>query len=145
MAAHQAPPTLGFSRQEHWSTGVGCHFLLQCMKVKVKVKSLSHVWLLATPWTAAHQAPPSMRFSRQECWSGVPFPDPRQLLIYLSILDTSWINRIIVCVVFSFRICFHISFMLWYVLVLYSFLLLDNIPLYGCTVFYLPIHELVDI
>ena len=32
MAAHQAPPTLGFSRQEH--TGVGCHFLLQCMKVK---------------------------------------------------------------------------------------------------------------
>ena len=30
-AAHQAPPSLGFSRQE---TGVGCHFLLQCMKVK---------------------------------------------------------------------------------------------------------------
>ena len=32
-AAHQAPLSLGFSRQEHW-TGVGCHFLLQCMKVK---------------------------------------------------------------------------------------------------------------
>ena len=31
MAAHQAPPSLGFSRQEHWS---GCHFLLLCMKVK---------------------------------------------------------------------------------------------------------------
>ena len=30
-AAHEAPPSLGFSRQEHWS---GCHFLLQCMKVK---------------------------------------------------------------------------------------------------------------
>ena len=29
--AHQAPPSLGFSRQEHWS---GLHFLLQCMKVK---------------------------------------------------------------------------------------------------------------
>ena len=28
-------------------------------KWKVKVKSLSRVWLLATPWTAAHQAPPS--------------------------------------------------------------------------------------
>ena len=26
-------------------------------KWKVKVKSLSHVWLLETPWTAAHQAP----------------------------------------------------------------------------------------
>ena len=31
-------------------------------KWKVKVKSLSHVWLLATPWTAAHQAPPSMGY-----------------------------------------------------------------------------------
>ena len=42
-------------------------------KWKVKVKSLSHVWLLATPWTA-HQAPPSVGFSRQEYWSGVPLP-----------------------------------------------------------------------
>ena len=56
------------------NTGVGCHFLLQCMKVKVK--SPSHVWLFATPWTAAYQAPPSMGFSRQEYWSGVPFPFP---------------------------------------------------------------------
>ena len=45
-------------------------------KWKVKVKSLSHVRLLATPWTAAHQAPPSMGFSRQEYWSGVPLPSP---------------------------------------------------------------------
>ena len=104
------------------NTGVGCHFLLQCMRVesesefaqscptlgnpmdcsppgslvhgifqvrvlewgaiafsnawkwKVKVKSLSHVWPSATPWTAAYQAPPSMGFSRQEHWSGVPLP-----------------------------------------------------------------------
>ena len=41
-----------------------------------KVKSLSRVRLLATPWTAAHQAPPSMGFSRQEYWSGVPLPSP---------------------------------------------------------------------
>ena len=39
---------------------------------KVKVKSLSHVRLVATPWTAAYQAPPSMGFSRQEYWSGLP-------------------------------------------------------------------------
>ena len=45
-------------------------------KWKVKVKSLSHVRLLVTPWTAAHQAPPSMGFSRQEYWSGVPLPSP---------------------------------------------------------------------
>ena len=43
-------------------------------KRKVKVKSLSHVQLLATPWTAAYQAPPSMGYSRQEYWSGVPLP-----------------------------------------------------------------------
>ena len=58
------------------NTGVGCHFLLQCVKGKVKVKSLSHVWLLVTPWTAAYQAPPSMGFSRREYWSGVPLPSP---------------------------------------------------------------------
>ena len=45
-------------------------------KWKVKVKSLSRVWLLATPWTAAYQAPPSMGFSRQEYWTGVPLPSP---------------------------------------------------------------------
>ena len=58
------------------NTGVGCHFLLQCMKVKVKVKSLSCVRLLASPQTAAHQAPPSMGFARQEYWSGMPLPSP---------------------------------------------------------------------
>ena len=43
-------------------------------KWKVKVKSLSNVRLLVTPWTAAYQAPPSLGFSRQEYWSGVPWP-----------------------------------------------------------------------
>ena len=45
-------------------------------KWKMKVKSLSHVWLFATPWTADYQAPLSMGFSRQEYWSGVPSPSP---------------------------------------------------------------------
>jgi len=68
-AAHQAPRPWDSPGK---NTGVGCHFLLQC----VKVKSLSRVQLLATPWTAAHQAPQSMGFSRQEYWSGVPLPSP---------------------------------------------------------------------
>ena len=58
------------------NTGVGCHFLLQCMKVKRESEPLSHVRLLATQWTAAHQAPLPMGFSRQEYWSGVPLPSP---------------------------------------------------------------------
>ena len=45
-------------------------------KWKMKVKLLSCVWLLATPWTAAYQAPPSMGFSGQQYWSGVPLPSP---------------------------------------------------------------------
>ena len=44
--------------------------------MKVKVKSLSHVGLYATPWTVAYQAPRPMGFSRQEYWSGLPFPSP---------------------------------------------------------------------
>ena len=49
-------------------------------KWKVKVKSLSRVWLYVTPWTAGHKAPPSMGFSRQEYWSGVPLPSLRHPL-----------------------------------------------------------------
>ena len=58
------------------NTGVGCHFLLQCMKVKRESEVAQSCPTLATPWTAAHQAPPSMGFSRQEYWSGVPLPSP---------------------------------------------------------------------
>ena len=50
-------------------------------KWKVKGKSFSCVWLLATPWTTAYQAPPSMGFSRQEYWSGVPLPSPLKSLV----------------------------------------------------------------
>ena len=45
----------------------------------LKVKSLSHVRLFATPWTVAYQAPLSMGFSRQGYWSGVLFPSPGDL------------------------------------------------------------------
>ena len=42
-------------------------------------KSLSCVWLFASPWTVAHQAPSSIGFPRQEYWSGLPFPSPGDL------------------------------------------------------------------
>ena len=44
-----------------------------------KVKSLSLVQLLATPWTVAYKAPLSMGLSKQEYWSGLPFPSPGDL------------------------------------------------------------------
>ena len=58
-------------------------------KWKVKVKSLSHVRLFATPWTAAYQAPLPMGFSRQEYWSGVPLPSPMTWLVLGNQLSVS--------------------------------------------------------
>ena len=82
-AAHQAPRSLGFSRQERW-TGLPFPSPMhesEKWKWKVKVKSLSCVQLFATPWIVAYQAPPSMGFPRQEHWSGVPLPSPNSYYI----------------------------------------------------------------
>ena len=57
-------------------------------KWKVKVKSLSRVWLLASPWPAAYQAPPSMGFSRQEYWSGLPLPSPCESITILKFRES---------------------------------------------------------
>ena len=71
------------------NTGVGCHFLLHCMKVK----SLSHVWLLVTPWTAAYQAPLSMGFTRQECLNTYV-----QLTLEYMLENTIFPPRIVRCI-----------------------------------------------
>ena len=57
------------------NTGVGYHFLLQCMKVKSEVKSLSHVQLLTTPWTAAYKAPLSIFQAKVLEWGAIAFSD----------------------------------------------------------------------
>ena len=80
------------------NTGVGCRFLLRCMKVKVEVKSLSRVQLLETLWTAAYQAPPSMGFSRQEYWSGVPLPSP--VVSYTSLQSLPGRSFLLQCIKF---------------------------------------------
>ena len=71
------------------NTGVGCHFLLQGMKVKSKSEVAQSYPTLSDPWTAAYQAPPSMRFSRQEYWSGVPLPSPTLTAILYIIMVLS--------------------------------------------------------
>ena len=89
-------------------------------KWKVKVKSLSRVRLLATPWTAAHQAPPSVGFSRQEYWSGVPLTfklfshmsDYCHFFVNLYTRATSYVGRnfeaIYILITYSlfFNLCF---------------------------------------
>ena len=69
-------------QKKHWIKTLQKHGVLiaalplLALWVKVKVKSLSHVWLFATPWTAAYQASPSMGFSRPDYWSGLSLPSP---------------------------------------------------------------------
>ena len=72
------------------NTGVGCHFLLQCMKMKSESEVTQSCPTQATPWTAAYQAPPSMGFSRQKNRSGVPLPSPVQLLSRVQLFVTPW-------------------------------------------------------
>ena len=67
-AAHQAPRPWDSPGK---NTGVGCHFLLQCMKGKRESEVAQSCLTLSDPMD---QAPPAMGFSRQEYWSGVPIP-----------------------------------------------------------------------
>ena len=88
-------------------------------KWKVKVKSLSCVPLLVTPWTVAHQAPPSMGFSRQEYWSGVPSPSPNLALAYLNELWTvavvhSWPKSTNTIPIFKKSLISHVKYWLLY-------------------------------
>ena len=77
-AAHQLPPSLGFSRQEYWS---GLPFPSPMHESEKWKWSRSVVSDSERPHTAAPQAPPSMGFSRQEYWSGVPLPFPRNAVL----------------------------------------------------------------
>ena len=72
-AAHQVPRPWDSPRK---NTGVGCHFLLQCMKVKSESEVAQ--WC-PTPSDSMDCSPPGSSahgFSRQEYWSGLPLPSP---------------------------------------------------------------------
>ena len=99
--AHQAPLSMGFSRQEYWTSlpfpysgdlpnpGIKhgspalqvdslllSHLGSPLFSLLLLLSHFSRVRLCATPDTAAHQAFPSLRFSRQEHWSELPFLSP---------------------------------------------------------------------
>ena len=67
-AAHQAPPSLGFSSK---NPGVGCHFLLQYMKVKSESEVAQAFLTLSDPMDCSLPGSSVHGFSRQEYWSGV--------------------------------------------------------------------------
>ena len=70
-AAHQAPRPWDSPGK---NTGVGCHFLLQCMKVKSQSEVAQSCPTLNEPMDCS--PPGSSIFSRQEYWNWVPLPSP---------------------------------------------------------------------
>ena len=58
------------------NTGVGCHFLLQCMKVKSESEVAQSCPTLRNPMDCSLPGSSVHGFSRQEYWSGVPLPSP---------------------------------------------------------------------
>ena len=58
------------------NAGVGCHFLLQCMKVKSESEDAQLCLTLSDPMDCSLPGSSVHRFSRQQYWSGVPLPSP---------------------------------------------------------------------
>ena len=82
------------------NTGVGCHFFLQCMKVKSQSEVAQSCQLFTTPQTVTYQAPPSMGFSRQEYWSGVPLASPEmhpRFTVYSQLHIQSFQRNLLIC------------------------------------------------
>jgi len=71
------------------NTGVGCHFLLQCMKVKSESEVAPSCLTLSDPMDRSLPGSSAMGFSRQEYWSGVPLPSPLIWIMHLELLNTS--------------------------------------------------------
>ena len=69
-AAHQAPPSLGFSRQEHWS---GLPFPSPMHGRKSESEVAQSRLTLRDPMDCSLPGSPPMGFSRREYWSGLPF------------------------------------------------------------------------
>ena len=56
------------------NTGVGCHFLLQSMKVERESEVAEFCPTLRDPMNCSPPGSPILGFARQEYWSGMPLP-----------------------------------------------------------------------
>ena len=59
------------------NTGVGCHFLFQCTKVKSESEVTQSCPTLSDPMDCSLPGSSIHGISRQEYWSGVPSPFPK--------------------------------------------------------------------
>ena len=76
------------------NTGVGCHFLVQCMKVKSESEVAQSCLTLSDHIDSAFQALSSMGFSRQEYWSGSPLPSLYLRMIIIQIITEMNISEV---------------------------------------------------
>ena len=125
MAAHQAPPSLGFSRQEHWN---GLPFPSPRHESEKWKWSRSVVSKSMTPVTVAYQAPPSMGFSRQEYYSGVPLPSPKEIsslsysIVFLYFFALITEEGFLMSPCYSLELCIQIEFTIIRIII-YAFIL----------------------
>ena len=73
------------------NTGVGCHFLLQCMKVKSESEVAQSCPTLCSPMDCSPPGSSTVGFSGQEYWSGVPLPSPMPIAPSVPPYDTYFI------------------------------------------------------
>ena len=106
----QSCPTLRHHRQQPtrlrrpWdspgkNTGVGCHFLLQCMNEKSESEVSQSCPTPSNPMDCSLPDSSVHGISRQEYWSGVPLPSPKNSLVIsnsnscTSVSKPNWIKR----------------------------------------------------
>ena len=91
-ATHQASHTWDSPGK---NTGVGCHFLLQCMKVESESEAAQSFPTLSDPMDYSLPGSSVHGFSRQEYWSGVPLPSPYVEVgsFYIHFLESFFLNH----------------------------------------------------
>ena len=102
------------------STGMGCHFLLQCMKVKSESEVAQSCPTLSDPMDCSLPGSSIHGFSRQEYWSGVPLPSPLNCMSCLYILEINPLSVTLITNIFSYSVM-RLSFCLWFPLLCKSF------------------------
>ena len=84
-ATHQAPPSMGFSRQEHWSAFPFPSPMQESeSEVTQSRPTLSDPMDCSLPGSSTHG------LSRQEYWSGLPLPSPN----YVTVAHISHVNKV---------------------------------------------------
>ena len=71
-----SPPGSAIPGTPSKNSGVGCHFLLQCVKVKSESEVSQSCRILSDPMDCSLPGSSVHGISRQEYWSRVPLPSP---------------------------------------------------------------------